>query len=139
QPYKVAILSSFAAEFMHAPLAAYGFANGLDIEIYQAGFDQFRQEILNPNSRLYAWAPDIVILAVEGMQWIPELYINYAATVQKGMGKIIAARQDELRQLLQTFRNHSSAPLLVHNFALPPYADFGILDNRLFQGQVASV
>src|SRR5262245_40161934 len=47
KPFKVALLSSFSTDFFHAPLTAYGLANGLDITIYQAGLDQVRQEILN--------------------------------------------------------------------------------------------
>src|SRR5215467_3479409 len=72
QPLKVAFLSSFSTEFLHSPVIAYGFVNGFDVQIYQAGFSQFRQEILNPESGLYKFAPDIVILAVEGKDWVSE-------------------------------------------------------------------
>src|SRR5206468_3000608 len=83
--FRVALLSSFSSEFIHAPLIAYGLANGMDIEIYQAGFDQFRQEILNPDSRLYSSSPDAVILSVEGRHWLPQLYVNYAESVNKNL------------------------------------------------------
>src|SRR5262245_12387314 len=57
RPFKVALLSSFSTEFLHAPLVAYGFLNGLEIDIYQAGFAQFRQDILDVQSGLYAFSP----------------------------------------------------------------------------------
>src|SRR5437867_6058941 len=66
RPLKVALLSSFSIEFIHDSLVALGFVAGLKIDIYQAGFGTFRQELLNPASRLYAQSPDVVILAVEG-------------------------------------------------------------------------
>src|SRR5262245_33260114 len=50
RPLKIALLSSFSTEFLHAPLIAYGFASGIRVEIYQAGFGQFRQEILDERS-----------------------------------------------------------------------------------------
>src|SRR6185437_11993305 len=50
--FKVALLSSFSLEFIYPYLIVYGFLNGLKIDIYQAGFGQFRQEILDANSGL---------------------------------------------------------------------------------------
>ena len=47
---------------------------GLRIELYQAGFGQFRQDILNSASGLYAFDPHVVILAVEGKDLVPDLY-----------------------------------------------------------------
>src|SRR5262249_21644369 len=91
QPLKVALLSSFSTEFLHAPLVAYGFVNGLDIQIYQAGFSQFRQEILTSQSGLNQFAPDVIILAVEGTHWIPELYSNYLSAFETGLDSAVSA------------------------------------------------
>src|SRR5690349_4409316 len=55
---KLALLSSFTTEFVHNALIAYGFANNIDIHIYQPGFAQFRQEICDPHSQLYRFRPD---------------------------------------------------------------------------------
>ena len=62
---RVALLSSFSIEFVHVPLIARAFVNDLRLEIYQSGFAQYRQEILDPGSGLYDFDPDVVILAVE--------------------------------------------------------------------------
>src|SRR5262245_57420593 len=43
RPLKIALLSSFSTEFLHAPLIAYGLANRIGVDIYQANFGQFRQ------------------------------------------------------------------------------------------------
>src|SRR6188472_1581698 len=45
KPLKIALLSSFSIEFMHDALIAYGFVSGFEIEVYQAGFGAFRQEL----------------------------------------------------------------------------------------------
>ena len=77
--YRVALLSSFTIEFIIDPLIVQGFLEGLDVEIYQAGFGQFRQEILDSSSGLYAFQPDLVVLACEGRDWMPGLYRDYLA------------------------------------------------------------
>ncbi len=81
QPWRVALLSSFSIEFLHDPLVALGFLEGLDVTIYQPGFDQYQQEILNPESGLFSFEPNVVILAVEGHRWLPALYEDPLASL----------------------------------------------------------
>ncbi len=139
RPFRVALLSSFSIEFIHPALVALGFLNGLRIEIFQAGFGQFRQEILNPGSGLYSFSPDAVILAIEGKDWIPSLYGSYLHTLDQGTEEILSMAGDELAGLVKVFRRHSAAAMLVHNFAPPTWRQLGILDGQAKAGQVQAV
>ncbi len=135
QPLRVALLSSFSTEFLHAPLISHGFVNGLGIEIYQAGFGQFRQEILAPESGLYRFNPDVVILAVEGANWIPELYSTYSAHSEEDRQAAILRVKQDLVSIIEAFRRCSNAALLVHNFEAPEDPDLGIYDIQIGSGQ----
>jgi HAD superfamily phosphatase (TIGR01681 family) len=139
RPYKVALLSSFSIEFVHDPLAAHAFTEGLDLEIHQAGFDQYRQEILNPGSGLYAFAPDAVILAVEGRRLAPSLYDSYLDGAIEDGDKVLAEAEAEMRGLIAAFRERSTAPLLIHSLAPPVWRDLGMLDGHIGAGQAALV
>jgi FkbH-like protein len=139
KPFKVALLSSFSTEFFHAPLTAYGLANGLDIAIYQAGLDQVRQEILNPASHLYGFGADIAIVAVEGEDWFHGLYREYVTHFENGLDARVSSVKKEIRELLVTFRRHSDSALMIHNFSPPVRAQFGIIDTRIGNGQIARV
>lgn len=133
KPLKVALLSSFSIEFVHDALIAQGFANGLRTEIYQPAFDQIRQEILNPQSRLYAFEPDIVVIAVEGGDWLPEVYAGFmdAGPDADGMHEAGMRFVADLTGLAHGFRRQSSKPLLVHNVAPPRRKSAGIADSTL--------
>lgn len=138
KPLRVALLSSFSIEFIHDALIAQGFANGLRIEIYQPGFGQVRQEILNPASGLYAFAPDLTILALEGEDWLPELYGDFMAIPVGGALAEAAQRaRQEIVDMASQFRQRHGKPLLVHNLAQPPHRAAGIADVRLAQSQLA--
>ena len=63
KPFRVALLSSFSIEMVHDPLIAHGCTEGLAVDIYQPGYDQYHQEILASNSGLYKANPDAIILA----------------------------------------------------------------------------
>jgi FkbH-like protein len=132
---KVGLLSSFSIEFLHDSLVALGFANGLRVEIYQPGFGTFRQEMLNPASALYAWAPDAVVLAVEGEDWVPAVFSEYLAPPEDGLANVPEVFGNELRSLARAFRSNSAAALLIHNVALPAWRPLGILDPKTKLGQ----
>ncbi|MFH7044205.1 HAD-IIIC family phosphatase [Paucibacter sp. JuS9] len=139
KPLKLAFLSSFSIEFIHDAVIAQGFANGLAIEIYQPGFGQVRQEILNPASGLYAFAPDLTLLAIEGEDWLPELYAGFmdADPATESLTQATTRCLDDLVDLARQFRRHCSKPLLVHNFAQAPHRAAGIADARLGKSQAA--
>ena len=132
---KVGLLSSFSIEFLHDSLVALGLASGLRVEIYQPGFGTFRQEMLNPASALYAWAPDVVVLAVEGEDWVPAAFSEYLAPPEGGLAGVPEALGNELRSLARAFRANSTATLLIHNVALPAWRPLGILDPKTKLGQ----
>ncbi|NMM15540.1 MAG: HAD-IIIC family phosphatase [Rhodoferax sp.] len=139
--YKIALLSSFSIEFIHDSLIALGFINGLRIEIYQPGFGLINQEIRDVKSGLYAFAPDVTILAIEGEDWFPEIYTEFMDAEPSGgsLGAVIDRCKQEIGSLVRAFRSTLTTPLLVHNFALPRLRRAGIADFRLPIGQAKLV
>ncbi len=123
-PVKLALLSSFSIGFIKDALIVAGFLDELGIEVYEAGYDQFRQEILNPRSGLYRSNPDVVILAVLGENVAQTLY----ETPPFDWGSEIENVLAEFQNLLSSFRRQVSTPLLVHNFAPPAFPILGIAD-----------
>ena len=139
QTIRVALLSSFSIDFLHSPLIACGFVNGLDVHIYQSGFSQFRQDVVNAASGLYEFAPDVVVLAVEGKDWIPELYSTSLQASEVAVDAALHRVRQEVASLLEIIRNRSKATILLHNFSQPIYPALGILDLRSTEGQSLSV
>lgn len=135
--FKVALLSSFSIEFVHDSLIAFGFVNGLRIEIYQPGFALIRQEMLDSTSGLYAYAPDATILAIEGEDWLPEIYTNVldSDSSDESLDGAIERFGQEINSLARAFRSSSLKTLLVHNLAQPRVRRAGIADLRLPRGQ----
>src|SRR5205814_5465599 len=96
KPFRVALLYSFSIEFIHDALVAQGFLNEFNVEIYQPGFAQFRQEILDPESGLYAFQSDAVVLAVEGKQLLPRVYREYLDGLEGGFADEMAEAVAEI-------------------------------------------
>jgi FkbH-like protein len=127
RPFRLALLSSFSIEFIQDALLALGFASGLRVEFYQAGFGVFRQEILDSASGLYAEPLDLAILAVEGEDWQPHAYGRYSPASPNN-AVLKENFQREIAALLGKFRANSRAPILIHDFAHPSHYLLGIAD-----------
>ena len=138
-PLRVALLSSFSVEFLHDPLMALAFLDGLHIDLFQPGFGQFRQEILDPASGLNTHRPDVAILAIEGKDLVPALYGHLSDETPGAIDKAVAEAREEIVTLIRTFRERSDATLLVHNFAPPPWRRYGILEGHSERGQAEFV
>lgn len=132
---KIALLSSFSIEFIQDAFAALGFARGLEIEFFQSGFGAYRQALLDPDGPLYRFAPDVIVLAIEGSNLIPEVYDAYAETSEDARNAAADRLSAEMGLLIATVRQRSTAPLLIHNLAIPAYRPLGIADVRTYDGQ----
>ena len=74
-----AILRSFTVEPVLPVLKAGAYAAGIALEIHVGEFNAYAQEILDPESALYRFQPDAVVLAVQTRDVAPELWRGEAA------------------------------------------------------------
>jgi FkbH-like protein len=130
---KVALLGSFTID----PLCIYldiksRFAQ-LHPEIYVAPFNQYQQEILNENSRLYTFKPDVIILAVQADVLLSEHFFSEfvkLSNVEQYQTEIV----DRFQTILSMLTARTDALVLVNNFIVPSFTPFGILDNKADNG-----
>jgi FkbH-like protein len=135
---KIALLGSSTLDHVQAYLRVECYRAGLAAELYQGGYDQYTQEILNPASGLYDFKPEIVILAVQPSRFFPNI-----ASSTLGMSKEQIQAEIEngfltVQNLLDTFTQRSSAMVLFHNMPLPDYPALGTYDWRDENGQIVT-
>jgi FkbH-like protein len=130
---KVALLSSFTIDPLSIYLDIKSRLADLFPEIYVAQFNQYQQEILDENSGLYAFKPDVIILAVQADVLVNENF--YSEFV-----KLPDAEQYQtgilhrFQSLLSTLTSRTDALVLVNNFMVPSFTPLGILDNKTENG-----
>ncbi|MBF0192633.1 MAG: HAD-IIIC family phosphatase [Magnetococcales bacterium] len=125
---RVAVLASFAIDFLQDALLALGLAHGLRVVWHVSGFAQYHQEILDPDSGLYAFRPDVVILAIEGERLLPHLYAEAGALPVNAVESGVAAAMGVIDPLITALKKHSGALLLIHDLVGPPERAWGILE-----------
>jgi len=121
---KVAILGSYTTiQFTQLlPLAAARL--GLKFDVYECGYRQFEQEILDRDSRLYSFIPDVIVLAVhEGEVRLQDGSLSPHQDIETEVKRWTT--------LWNIVKSHSKASLIQHNFALPSDVAMGHLGTRL--------
>lgn len=130
---KVALLSSFTIDPLGMYIDIKSRLVGLYPEIYIGPFNQYQQEILDKGSKLYAFKPDVVILAVQAESLLGE---DFCSEFVKSSGKEQYQTEiiDQFEKLLSVLTSRTNALILVNNFIVPSFTPLGILDNKVDMG-----
>ncbi len=129
------ILRSFTVEPIVPVLRAAAFVNGIHLAVEVGAFNAYQQEIFDPTSRLYSFAPDFVILAVQTRDIAPELWEGYSDLLPPQNDAVIERLVSMFRALVQGYRSHSQASLIVQDLETPLLPNQGILDSQSGSGQ----
>ncbi|MDQ6671972.1 MAG: HAD-IIIC family phosphatase [Chloroflexota bacterium] len=135
---RVALLGNATLDHLRSYMTVECFRSGLRPTMYHSGFDQYNQEILDPNSGLYDFAPDVVVCAIHATRLFPGLH-SYPFDMSIDARKAeLAVGVDTVRHLLETLTARTSALVLLHNMVSPQHPALGILDLRDEFGQTAA-
>jgi FkbH-like protein len=115
---RVAVLSTFTAEFLAPYLRVEGARRGLNITPWFAPWGQLEEQALDPTSALYAEQPDAIVV-------LARLEDQPAFSTRLGA-------------LLDALRRHSAARLLIANFAPPARLAAGLADASLPLSEMAA-
>ncbi len=132
---RIALLGNATLDHLASYLTVDAFQAGLRPTLFQPGYDQYQQEILNEHSELYAFDPQVTVLAIHASRLVPRIHAYpFDLSVEE--------RRRELDQGLQTVQDlldrltaRSSAMVLVHNLVAPQHRALGLLDGRDEFGQ----
>lgn len=124
QHVRVAILSDAASQQFVPLLKTLFHENGVCVEIYEAPFDAFELEALNPASGLYSFRPDVIFLA----NCTQALRSRYYAEQSAGFVEVSTQRMLVIWDALQS---HCSARVIQCNYPLPYERQFGNYDLKV--------
>lgn len=116
-PLRLAILANHTFE-IGAVLAVECARRGFWLDLYKAGYDQYRQEMLGAASGLHPFQPDAVLVSLHLENTFPGLTTRTVTEPLPDAGEWVAS----FRALLTAYRETSRAAVFVQDF-LPPVSD----------------
>lgn len=134
KPCRAFFLRSFTVEPAFPLLRAWARLHGLDLSVDVGEFNAYPQELLDPSSALYAAKPDVVFLAVQTRDLLPELATQGANLSGEALARAVEAALANLRNWLGLFRSRSNASVVILDLALPTWPSTGLLDAQAADG-----
>lgn len=125
---RVGVLSTFTTDLLVPYVAVEAARRGFAAEIAIAPFGQLEQQVLAPESELYAAKPDVVVLAVRLEDVTPELADGFAALSAEAVEQAIDAHVGRIAQLVRGVRERASSHILVWNQPALSRMTLGVAD-----------
>jgi FkbH-like protein len=125
---KLALLGGFTTQLVRPLLELVCFRDGIDLEIYEAEYGQYRQEVLDRASGLHRFRPDVVVIATHWRDaQLPPLVDDADATVVNLVASFTA--------LWEVCTQELHAHVIQHNFDIPSHESYGHLSRALPGGR----
>ena len=160
KPIKLAILGDSATQFLAIAIRGAGYSEKLDIETWEADFNQIERQVLDTSSELYEFKPDIVLIffsshkllakynklkpadynsfSTNHLELVERIYLTISSNLS---AKIIYYNHPEINDaVFGSFANKTEASFLFQlrkiNFRL---MEFAVSTNNFFIADISSI
>ncbi|MEX0656177.1 MAG: HAD-IIIC family phosphatase [Nitrosopumilaceae archaeon] len=131
---RIAFLSSFTINGLEETVRVKCHEIDVGCQTYVAGYNQYNQEILNENSGLYSFKPEITFLMLDSREILSDLfYFPYSISTLERQ-EFIKKKLSDLSELIVTFNKNAKSKLILTNFVIPTYSPYGIYENKIEYG-----
>jgi FkbH-like protein len=128
KPLRVAILRSYTLEPIEPVLRLRLLLEGYRPTLWFGGYNQYAQEILDPQSGLYAFSPDLTLLMVRLEEVMPEFVDDFPARSSAEWQQLMTRKAEEVAGLAGQLVNSTSGQVIIQNLTPPGAGYFGIFD-----------
>lgn len=134
KPLRIAVLRSYTAEMLEPVLRFKLLLEGYSPEFFFGGYNGYAQEILDPESALYKFKPDVIIVLTRIEEVIPGFDDAFGLKSPAAWHEEIRSAALGLISLSKTAGEEAASQVIMQNMVLPsPY--WGIYDAQTSNGQ----
>lgn len=127
EKYKIAILGDSSTQLIHQSLRGYGFIENIDFEILEADYDQIERQVFDPNSELYKFNPEFVIIFQSSEKLIEKFYF----LEQEEKCNFATNLENQIKLLWEEINKNISCNIIHFNFVEINDYVFGNYANKI--------
>lgn len=131
QPKKVAILSNFTLKGITEVIKVISNEQGMDIEVYESPYNQYKQEVIDINSIWYNYNPDLSFIILDFDSYLGDLKFRFYSMSEAQRNDMIKQMCEELENLLRISISKQTGKIVISNFVAPIYSPYGIFDPKI--------
>lgn len=136
---RIAVLASFTANGIKEVLFVKCCGIGLLPDVYVCSYNQYAQEILDKNSGLYRFKPELIIVMIDSMSILGEYYFMPYRSTDDDRKKFIDSQLNYMLSLMNSLKANTNGIIVLNNLMAPLYSPLGILENKQPFGIIEAV
>lgn len=118
---KVALLGDTSTQFLSQAIRGEGFDIALDLQIWEADFNQIEMQVFNSNSEMYAFQPDIIVLFLSSHK----LLNKYNKLKVEQQSSLATREIENIEAIVANISSNSTAKIIYYNYNEIDDAVFG--------------
>jgi len=127
---KIAVLSSSTIKGIKEALFIKCYKLRIIPEILIGGYNQYNQEILDDNSQLYKFKPNLVILFIDTKSLLGDVFFDYYQLSEEKKDNLFGVIINQIKLLVDKILHNLNCKIVLHNFEVPINSPLGIIDNK---------
>ena len=124
---KVALVGDTATQFLTQAIRGYGYKLGLNLQIWEADFNQIDRQVFDASSEMYSYDPEIIIIFHSSHKLLAK-YNKLPLSIQLNLAD---NHIDLLNKIVEKIESHIKPKILYFNFAEIDDAVFGNYANKV--------
>ena len=131
---RIAFVGSFSLNGFEETIQVQCNVEKINCLTYNSPYNQFTQEILNENSNLYKFKPDIIFLLIDNRIILEDLFYFSDINSENRNKKFTEEKINEIKNLIQIFTQKNESKIVMANFTIPTYTPIGIYESKIEYG-----
>ena len=131
---RIAFVGSFSLNGFEETIQVQCNDEKINCITYNSPYNQFTQEILNENSNLYKFKPDIIFLLIDNRIILENSFYFSNINSENKNKKYIDEKINEIKNLIEVFTQKSQSKIIIANFVIPTYTPLGIYESKIEYG-----
>jgi len=127
---RISILSSFTLNGIEEIFKVKCDEKNISCNTCLGGYNQYNQEILDPQSQLYQFQPNITFLILDTRSILEDLWYSPYSINEKQRQNFVEKKFKEIKNLITIFLKNSNSKLIISNFSIPINSNYGIFETK---------
>ena len=136
---RIGLLSSFTINGLKEILQVKSSERNISCIVYEAPYNQYSQEILNQESNLYKFLPDITFLIIDARSIFGEIFRFPYSISNSDREQFVEEKINEIKNLIDKFVEKTNSKLVISKLSIPTFSPNGIFESKMeysFQNMV---
>jgi len=130
RPINIALLASGTAAPIADAVLSRAREEGIEVTVYLAPYNQYRQVIYDEGSEIYRGKPHIIFLALDYRAFFEDVRFEWSYLPLTDKERIFNEKKAELSALISACADRTDSKIVVHDFDVPANSPLGILEHK---------